>query len=271
MSLSVVIPTNREHILSLDSLSKQSRTPDEVLVIRGEGLTKNRNKGILQAKGDIIVFLDDDVVLDVDCLKELERLFQFQQMTEMLIPFPNVLRPIGGVSPRVKCADEKPAWMRYLYNMYASVFYLPHEKNGCFQRSGHASYYNRGWDHIRPVEVLYGCCMAFYKKDLLDFMCDENLQGGMFFEDDDLARRMILKRYMHWFTPHAVVTHYPGQRKSVEYRTRCSVRNYLYLHKRNFPNHSKLLMLWSMLGWFLISHKRGFIYGLSDGISQGLL
>ena len=40
------------------------------------GLSKSRNKGIKEAKGDVIAFFDDDAVADEDWLKELERMYR---------------------------------------------------------------------------------------------------------------------------------------------------------------------------------------------------
>jgi len=40
------------------------------------GLSESRNKGIKEAKGDVIAFFDDDAVADEDWLKELERMYE---------------------------------------------------------------------------------------------------------------------------------------------------------------------------------------------------
>jgi len=51
----------------------------DVKVILNEenmGLSESRNKGIKEAKGDVIAFFDDDAVADEDWLKELERMYK---------------------------------------------------------------------------------------------------------------------------------------------------------------------------------------------------
>ena len=40
------------------------------------GLSKSRNKGIKEAKGDVIAFFDDDAVADEHWLKELVRMYE---------------------------------------------------------------------------------------------------------------------------------------------------------------------------------------------------
>jgi len=51
----------------------------DVKVILNEenlGLSESRNKGIKEAKGDVIAFFDDDAVADEDWLKELARMYR---------------------------------------------------------------------------------------------------------------------------------------------------------------------------------------------------
>ena len=109
MKISVVIPTfNREKHLNdcLSSLLLQKKKPFEILVIDnsddkyGKKITSNaekkfreqniniysfinpinsgaiaRNLGASKAKGDLIAFLDDDVLLDTNYYEEIEKIF----------------------------------------------------------------------------------------------------------------------------------------------------------------------------------------------------
>ena len=43
-----------------------------VIVVRGKNPSENRNKGTSNSSGEIIVFLDDDAVLDKDYLKKVK-------------------------------------------------------------------------------------------------------------------------------------------------------------------------------------------------------
>ncbi len=101
LSISVIIITrNRAESLkdALDSLTRQSRQPDEVIIVDNDskdntrevalsfndrlnikciyeairGIPHARNAGIENATGDIIAYIDDDCVADQDWLKCLE-------------------------------------------------------------------------------------------------------------------------------------------------------------------------------------------------------
>ena len=74
--VSVIIPTKGRTTINLskDALEKQSRHPDEVIVIMDHekrGSSWARNEGIRQASGDLIAFTDDDCVPPEDWLERL--------------------------------------------------------------------------------------------------------------------------------------------------------------------------------------------------------
>lgn len=48
----------------------------EVIVERGYNPSKNRNKGIKKAKGEILFFVDDDAIVDINILKNAELFFK---------------------------------------------------------------------------------------------------------------------------------------------------------------------------------------------------
>ena len=75
MKFSLVIPLAPERNAEIiDSIKELNYPKKEYEVIVREGLnpSENRNNGAKAAKGKIIVFLDDDAVLDVNYLKEAE-------------------------------------------------------------------------------------------------------------------------------------------------------------------------------------------------------
>jgi glycosyltransferase involved in cell wall biosynthesis len=140
-SISVIIPTYRRQsnlLKCLDSIETQSRQPEEVLIVNGDnnddleeflkvnlkgnlryriiksptGLTRQRNAGIKNAHSDIILFVDDDVILDKDHVKEIVRVFE---------RFPD---NIGGVSGNVtvKTGFENRLFKR-AYELYAKIFF----------------------------------------------------------------------------------------------------------------------------------------------------
>ena len=79
MKFSLVIPLapgrNAEIIDSIKELN-YPRKEYEVIVKEGLNPSENRNNGAKVAKGEIIAFLDDDAVIDVNFLKEAEGFFK---------------------------------------------------------------------------------------------------------------------------------------------------------------------------------------------------
>ncbi|MEA3485991.1 MAG: glycosyltransferase family 2 protein [Candidatus Aerophobetes bacterium] len=81
LEIVVVVDGNRElydRILK-SGIEEADKVEVKVKVILNEknmGLSESRNKGIKEAKGDVIAFFDDDAVADEDWLKELERMYR---------------------------------------------------------------------------------------------------------------------------------------------------------------------------------------------------
>jgi glycosyltransferase involved in cell wall biosynthesis len=99
-NISVIIPTyNGAHkvVKILESLLLQSKLPDEVLIVidgstddtksiieqgqfdlpflriieqSNQGRAGVRNRGAMEAKGDLLIFFDDDMILSVNCIQE---------------------------------------------------------------------------------------------------------------------------------------------------------------------------------------------------------
>ena len=91
-TISVVIPTIRPRVRlcmrALASVLGQKRLPDEIIVEmddEGVGAPKTRNRGLRQASGDWIAFLDDD---DELLPQHLERLEQYANETGADLVYP---------------------------------------------------------------------------------------------------------------------------------------------------------------------------------------
>ena len=79
MELSVIICTSgRPESLkkALQSLKQQSFEDFETLIMRESPLVKARDLGWRKAKGEIVAWIDDDVILDKDWAKNLTAIFQ---------------------------------------------------------------------------------------------------------------------------------------------------------------------------------------------------
>lgn len=279
-TVAVIIPTYKRPgslLKCLNSISKQSHRPDEALIIDGDGggflgsflrenfkenlryeiigslpgLTRQRNVGINKAKSDIVLFLDDDVIVDEDYVKEIIKVFEY---------YPG---NIGGVSGKVEGSRGfGNRLVKMFYAIYARIFFLYHEGDGKFLPSGFATHcsYERYKD-ITPVEFLFGCNMAFKRETILQFGFDENLYRYMYLEDDDIAYR-ISRKYQNYWTPFALVTHIgPQERRNDFIRVNALIKNFFYLHKKNFPSFLRyeIIFYWSLVGWLFFEMMSGLI------------
>ena len=151
VEISLVIPTkNRSEKLKklLHSVLKQTVLPKEVIIVddsdnlrtkeliqqlkklflkkniqikyimpsenKKKSISRARNIGAKKAKGDIIVFIDDDVVIDKNYLKEILKVFEKN---------PNAL----GVQGTIMNMEYSPFW-----NSIKKVFYYWHaERDKC--------------------------------------------------------------------------------------------------------------------------------------------
>jgi len=79
MRFSFVIPValyrDAEVLESLKNLDYPKKEY-EVIIERGENPSRNRNKGAEKAKGEIIIFLDDDAKIEKNFLKKAEKFFE---------------------------------------------------------------------------------------------------------------------------------------------------------------------------------------------------
>jgi glycosyltransferase involved in cell wall biosynthesis len=111
LEIIVVVDGNRElydRILK-SGIEEADKVKGKVKVILNEknlGLSESRNKGIKEAKGDVIAFFDDDAVADEDWLKELERMYREHDA----IAAGGRLMP-GWITKKPKLLPEEYYWL----------------------------------------------------------------------------------------------------------------------------------------------------------------
>jgi glycosyltransferase involved in cell wall biosynthesis len=221
--LSVVICTKdrpRELATCLASIARQRRLPMEVVVVDSSGtppeavveefrhavangcavalihtqpgLPRQRNVGIRAARGDVIVFFDDDVVLEPAYLEELALVYDR-----------DVASTIGGVGgaqvpdPTPRESLARRAWSR--------VFLLAGYGSGRLKRSGHAEYAFCPTAECE-VDFLSGCNMSFRREVFADVMFDERLSGYAIGEDLQFSYR-VSRRWKLVLSPRARLDH----------------------------------------------------------------
>jgi len=274
--VSVVIPTrNRPELLAnlLFSIIKQTIPPDEVIIVddsddfktaelanvlrdafsnkgvelkylqgrKGTASISNaRNIGITTSKGDIIFFIDDDIILKKNYIEEILKVYNMKPTAKGVQGFIiNSFRPFG---------------LRHiLINSLRKVFFLNHfEKNKCTLRHGQC--YPYAPEGIIECEWLHSSNMSL-KKEIFTYLKFDNnftFKGRSVAEDARLTSK-VYKLYPHslFMNPNAKVYHSPPVKKISKRHILTSV---LFLIHTAFCNPSFKGIIrgfWTFLGHFL--------------------
>jgi GT2 family glycosyltransferase len=221
-TLSVVICTkDRPEMLAtcLDSLECQTRRPEEILIVDASsvpardaverlvrkwpdclvvsiaaapGLPRQRNIGARAATGSLVVYLDDDVVLEPGYLAAIARTFEA-----------DAPKQIGGAGG-AQIPDPTPR-EGFLRRAACRLFLLETYGRGIVKRSGYPDYVFSPRSRME-VEFLSGCNMA-YRREVLDALSfDERLSGYALGEDLQFSYR-VSRRWKLVLVPDARLQH----------------------------------------------------------------
>jgi succinoglycan biosynthesis protein ExoA len=271
-TLSVVICTrNRPVALAecIGSLRAQTRPAGEVIVVDGgtarlparmrrrlrkrlgrtrirfvatpPGLPRQRNLGATLAHGSVIVFLDDDVVLEPGYLAAIAAVYEDDPM-----------HAIGGVGG-AQVPDPTPRESA-LRRAVCRVFQLESYGAGRLKRSGRPAYLLSPRDEC-AVQFLSGCNMSFRREVLSEIEFDERLCGYALGEDLDFSYRAS-KRWTLVATPAARCDHRQakgGRPETDAFRAMSIFNKYLFFreHVARSPL-DWLVYAWATLGGVLI-------------------
>lgn len=277
LKASVIIPTkNRTEDLieCIESLINQTYPINELLIVDGSdsgetenyirnlkeknlkfdciyikqtrgGTARARNMGMDQVSEDIVVFIDDDVILDKNCIKEIITVFATDKNEE-----------IGGVGVKAEEGINKNEFQKKLFNLFYSVFgilfFRDSWERGNVTIAGH---HVRLPDGPSYVKWLDSKSMAYRKKVLSGFRYDENLEKlspYAYYEDLDFSYR-IGKKYGLFLNPKANAIHKrsPSSRPDFFKTNSVKVQNHYYFVKKH--GFSKTAFWWSTFG-VLLAH-----------------
>lgn len=276
-SVTIIIPTySRIKSLErvLNSLLTQTTLPKEVLIIddsdddkteklfeiikinfdkmniiikyirnlNGRSLTRSRNIGIKNAEGDIILFLDDDVILDKNYIFEILDVYKnpyakgvqgfiLQETPKGFIPL--ILRTIAKLF-MVSFADIDAC----------RVFVSTSQTYPSILRS------------TVQCQWLAGCNQSYIRHIFNEFQFDEKLIRYSFKEDLDFSYR-IWKKYPNslYITPGARLIHEKSIVSRIPSRSLIYMRQTytLYIFYKDFDQTmiNRLIYIWSKIGEFL--------------------
>lgn len=218
-TVSVIIPTlGRSESLERcrDSLRKQTFQDFEVVLVTEEGsLSALRNEGARRAKGEILVFTDDDVVMEPQWLEAILRAFE---------------KGVAGVSG--------PSFTKGLFRTNRDCFRFPtwmfsESRPGYLSSWGQWSLGATKEDcsYEGPVDYLEACNMAFKAEAFWEVNGFDEKYGGIGdWSEPDLCFRIRERGGTLWFSRDARLEHRPS--KSGAYKKRLRPANRMENYER---------------------------------------
>jgi GT2 family glycosyltransferase len=206
--------------ICLDSLALQTTQPAEVIIVDASiipvevavnefrsktapqcnvkllraspGLTRQRNIGIRAASGSVILFLDDDTVLDKDYVKEIATIYEMDSDSK-----------IGGVGGAI--IPDPALKEQWHQRAFKRIFLLPGLGLGRLKRSGHPDFIFTPRELTR-VQFLSGCNMSYRRCVFDNLLFDERLTGYAIGEDVHFSYA-VSRRWELVLTPYARIEH----------------------------------------------------------------
>lgn len=196
----------------------KDRFPIEFVSINRRNRQSARNLGISNAHGDIIAFLDDDVVVSDEWLDR------------MIIPYTD--SSVGGVGGRtIPYGKTEEFYTKVSENEIGKVF-----NDGLVLGN-----FDFPSESIVEVDSFIGCNMSFRRGLLLRVGgFDENYIGTGYRDDTDLCIRIRRLGYKLLYQPKSLVWHkFRGKRVSSDW-SYWYIRNHVYFYLKNiFAEHRK--------------------------------
>jgi glycosyltransferase involved in cell wall biosynthesis len=296
--LTVVIPTrNRPADLTnaIKSLCYQSRLPDELIVVDQSvddlsirivksliaplkkikllyihdsnifGLVEAKRVAVKNASGQIIFFLEDDIVLEADYIRQIELGFLKQ---------PNMIGCCGVIT--------NPPKVGFLYKFLFKIFHRGIFKDKRIEVHGNFSGFN---NNLKQSNMLSGGVSA-WRREVFDNVEFDVANGFHMFEDIDFSTRVARHFGNRLFiNPNARLAHYCSRinRDLLGARERRKLTEcFTYYKKRKDWPNAAISFYWLLLGMLLeamlqsfscVSFKpiHGYILGLQDGYAKKII
>lgn len=303
MEISVIIPTyNRFEDLNecLKSLIDQTLVTHEILLIddsesdsirnyadkikpvcrhasiqldyiknhRGKSLTIARNVGLDHISGDIILFLDDDVILEKDYLAKLSTTFRENPH-------------ISGLQGLVTNWPARSPAQKLFFTFAKKIL---HPKYDCFVTPSWLTVYDpRPYKELSSCEWFSGCNQAYRRQVFDNLRFDEQLKKYSSGEDIDFSYRVSRKYPNSLFllsTAQCVHNMSPAGRMPNEKKIIMQIVYATYFYYKNIPQTTRnfIFLILGRIGFFAIegcnilqNHKERRIAGFIAMIKGTIL
>jgi glycosyltransferase involved in cell wall biosynthesis len=185
-----------------------------------QGLPRNRNIAILIAKNDLVFFIEDDLILEKNCLEILVNTY---------IDLKNKGKNVGAVAPRLITQDFKvPRMDKFITkkkerNKISYVSKLDKKTGNIIVN------YGAEFNEVVEAPNVHACTM--YPKSILGKMggYEENAYKGHYgYEETDLNFRIKKKGYKLYFQSKAVAYHIKASKGGCRVSSQIKVDYYLW-------------------------------------------
>ena len=281
MNVSIVIGTrDRPESLRrcLESIAAQTRPPAEVLIVDDgsleprdalapligagiraryfnksatPGLTRSRNLGIRESTGEVVMFLDDDVIIEPRYLEAIARVYERHP-------------DAAGVGGRL--LGGLPSWPKRLF---LRTFLLDAAEDGRILPNG-IGVLIRTIDRVTPVQWFSGCNMSYRRSVFDQVMFDEEFAGNGWGDDRDFSYTVSRSRVL-LAAPDATLWHLEDPRGRASQRA-FGVTEIVYV-ARFFAKHmpqrwpNRLALWWSFGGILLRNLLTGKFAGAAGNLA----
>jgi len=210
-----------------------------------------KNIGIKQSTGDIVLFIDDDVEIKDNFIRNIIKVFKY-----------NAYKRVGGVTGCDISVKRIPKLS--LRNLTRTLFFLNNYGNGRFRLSRlHTS--PVGLRGIRKTDFLPGAYTAYRKEVLIEVgLLDENFEGHSPFEDVDLSYR-VSRKYLNYYTEYAKCIHKASlkSRLSIDKYNERILGSYRYYFNKDIQKNIFASMAYKIASWGI---EKKFYYMTEEDI-----
>lgn len=183
---------------------------------RGIGAADARNQGAEVSSGDILSFIDDDVLLDKDYYLNLVQSFNEPSVAG-----------VTGVVTNTRIPSRK--WLFYSKLFFQSTV---SRRKGIMRRSGYPCYLLNAEGPV-PVGVMSGCNMSLRRDVFMRFLFDPALSGYSYLEDADLSYR-VSKEHRLILNPTCRLVHNSADKAVSERYFTVKLSYHRYVFNKNF-------------------------------------